>query len=145
MNHTSNNIVNNHSMLESNTRSLFRWFLVRRFKAKLLKNSSSVLNFKVLPTFVILISSSLEEANTGVRRRKRMLKQEEMMKVPLQIWQGLLDHFFSLLHQDEHSPNDTDSWERERERGEGRRGRKREREGRAKGCVFQILELSGIC
>jgi hypothetical protein len=48
-----------------------------------------MLNFKVglsfLPTFVILISSSLEETITGVRRRQRMMKQEEMMKVPLQI------------------------------------------------------------
>lgn len=38
-----------------------------------------------------------------------MMKQEKLIKVLLQIWQGLLDHSFSLLPQVEHSLNDTDS------------------------------------
>lgn len=59
-----------------------------------------------------------------------MMKQEKLIKVLLQIWQGLLDHSFSLLHQVEHSLNDTDLQKYNKES--------------MKGCVFQALELSEI-
>lgn len=83
-----------------------------------------ILDFNVsssfLPNFVPLISSSLEGTTTGVgRRKKRMMKQEKMTKALLQAWHGLLDHCFSLLHQEEHSLNDTDSKKKKKENMKG--------------------------